>query len=80
MHVHVHVYVSQGVSCMCMSADPRLIAVRRVNDNLLSLRYITHYLNLRDHLLERSAIFLAKAFIVYRVRGEPVEKRSDDPP
>ena len=44
---------------------PRLL-VLRIN-RFRSLRFIANYLVKRDHLTEKAALFLAKAYIVYKV-------------
>lgn len=36
-------------------------------DKLRSLQFISHFLSKREHLMEKAALFLAKAYIVYKV-------------
>ena len=42
------------------------LSLFRIN-RFRSLRYIAKYLVTREHLLEKAALFLAKAYIVYKV-------------
>ena len=52
-----------------LSAGRSMLKNVRVGDMIFSLHFISRYLAERDHLLVRSAMFLVKAFIVYRVSG-----------
>ncbi len=52
-------------ACVCMLAGKQLLRYTKI-DKFKSLSYVTNYLAARDHLLDKAAMFLAKAYITFK--------------
>ena len=61
---------SEELEKRILSTGRSMLKSSHVGDMIFSLHFISQYLADRDHLLVRSAMFLVKAFVVYRVGEE----------
>jgi hypothetical protein len=50
----------------CMQASRNMLKGLRI-DKVLALQYVAAFFADREHLLERATMFLAKAFVIYKV-------------